>query len=659
MAEPRSFFSSVQEFQDTLNIHFTKAFGMDINAFFKSFTTNSSGSLVAPKYEKPNISGIISSRNLNPFGFNTTFEGLVHGTGMVSDLEGDGFLLERNKEDIRTYGVKTPLTFVGWGYDIFGYPAPNEISGWNASGVYATGNVVPTFKFAGSGTRVESTGTYTPYEKWRAGPLDIRWDNIRKVWTGQYGLYPAIITEVFKDNVTLTDFNTPVEPEKLTYSAHIYDGISSGIVVTGVVPKVSRPKTGTYKVYPISTGNSCIITHCPDTNGRPAFGIFAWETPYAEFCSSDTSSDGVTSSLDPDSILDNLLDNPLPTIYGGVGHNLYGQDDILIGEETGELSKKTLIGMSGIAIDSTSVTGKVIISISSGVEFTFGNGVNTSITAISGLTTPLSIGQGGTGSSVKNFVDLSNGQSVSGIKTFISTVRLFPGTSGSPSLSFHNATNYGLNYSNNIISIISSGISISNVYSTGTVHNQSVLIAPTENYFPSLIVRQRSLPGFINATGALQSFSSDIQQWQNASGNNIAGVTASGVIYSQGLRVYATGTTKYIDLYVPSSTPGNYNISFPTGNGRLALSSEITGGPGGTHTHVTYKPSGIMDGINAEFTLISSPNPADSLQLFKNGLLQYSGAGDDFILASGNIIVFNQLGNVPVSGDKLISYYII
>lgn len=45
-------------------------------------------------------------------------------------------------------------------------------------------------------------------------------------------------------------------------------------------------------------------------------------------------------------------------------------------------------------------------------------GANSDITSLSGLTTPLPISEGGTGSATQNFVDLTTNQSIAGIKTF-------------------------------------------------------------------------------------------------------------------------------------------------------------------------------------------------------------------------------------------------
>ena len=49
-------------------------------------------------------------------------------------------------------------------------------------------------------------------------------------------------------------------------------------------------------------------------------------------------------------------------------------------------------------------------------------GANSNITSLTGLTTALSIAQGGTGSATKNFVDLTTAQSIGGAKTFTSAI---------------------------------------------------------------------------------------------------------------------------------------------------------------------------------------------------------------------------------------------
>lgn len=63
-------------------------------------------------------------------------------------------------------------------------------------------------------------------------------------------------------------------------------------------------------------------------------------------------------------------------------------------------------------------------------------------------------------------------------------------------------------------------------------------------------------------------------------------------------------------------------------------------------------PSGTINGSNVTFTLANTPNPALSLVLFRNGVLQYP-AGIDFTLSSSTITFVT----APLTGDNLITWY--
>ncbi len=64
-------------------------------------------------------------------------------------------------------------------------------------------------------------------------------------------------------------------------------------------------------------------------------------------------------------------------------------------------------------------------------------------------------------------------------------------------------------------------------------------------------------------------------------------------------------------------------------------------------------PSGVIDGVNAVFTLAFAPSPATSLQLVRGGLTQKPV--DDFTL-SGLTITFLS-GSLPLPGDELVAWY--
>lgn len=77
------------------------------------------------------------------------------------------------------------------------------------------------------------------------------------------------------------------------------------------------------------------------------------------------------------------------------------------------------------------------------------------------------------------------------------------------------------------------------------------------------------------------------------------------------------------------------------------------GGAAGSSFADGEVPAGAVNGVNAVFTLASSPSPAASLDLYRNGLFQRQGA--DYQI-SGNTVTFF-LGSVPQSGDLLVASY--
>jgi hypothetical protein len=80
----------------------------------------------------------------------------------------------------------------------------------------------------------------------------------------------------------------------------------------------------------------------------------------------------------------------------------------------------------------------------------------------------------------------------------------------------------------------------------------------------------------------------------------------------------------------------------------------LSGGGDGTLSFVdSDSPAGTLDGVNSQFTLSAAPNPASSLAVFRNGLLQKTG--QDFTL-NGQTLAFVS-GAIPQSGDTLLASY--
>jgi hypothetical protein len=78
------------------------------------------------------------------------------------------------------------------------------------------------------------------------------------------------------------------------------------------------------------------------------------------------------------------------------------------------------------------------------------------------------------------------------------------------------------------------------------------------------------------------------------------------------------------------------------------------GGGDGTLSFVdSDSPSGTLDGVNSQFMLSALPNPASSLTLYRNGLLQK--VGQDYTL-NGQILAFASVAT-PQPGDTLLAWY--
>jgi hypothetical protein len=63
-------------------------------------------------------------------------------------------------------------------------------------------------------------------------------------------------------------------------------------------------------------------------------------------------------------------------------------------------------------------------------------------------------------------------------------------------------------------------------------------------------------------------------------------------------------------------------------------------------------PSGAINGVNTVFNLVNSPNPAKSLSLYLNGVIQ-TGGGIDYTLAGATITFVV----APATGDTIIAWY--
>ena len=88
----------------------------------------------------------------------------------------------------------------------------------------------------------------------------------------------------------------------------------------------------------------------------------------------------------------------------------------------------------------------------------------------------------------------------------------------------------------------------------------------------------------------------------------------------------------------------------------LQLFGPSNAGTTGNHSHVFNDvPAGTLNGVNDTFTLSGTPVPATSLMLFKNGIIQKPGSGNDFTLSVSAVVFASD--NIPPAGSNLLASY--
>jgi hypothetical protein len=130
---------------------------LSLDGLFVPYSTSPTPlSLNMPHFEVPNSGSFPTVNNLNPFGEdNGIGMFLPERSGIPSNLAND---IINYGGDVKAIALKAPVVVGGWGYDINGKPVPSD----------SGNNFVPNYK--------------NRADLWKVGPLDIRWDDSRKVW---------------------------------------------------------------------------------------------------------------------------------------------------------------------------------------------------------------------------------------------------------------------------------------------------------------------------------------------------------------------------------------------------------------------------------------------------------------------------------------------
>lgn len=602
------------------NYPYTWIFGGGIPSLIKPFSNNINAT--GYPHHAPSIwsnTGVVGttyqfwpggadSSGLNPYGNNTLGEGIISGPNKPSDLD-----LYMDRADVRTHGIKFPMQVVGWGFDIFGYPAPNYNRDWSASGIYSQrvntnpaspSGGLPGSYFATSGNIAFAKGHQVEYDYWHSGPVDLRWDNYRKVWSSPNSVQSAKILAAYNSGVAISNYATPIFASGITYDAIVQDGEATRIFVTGVSHIGPKPYDDTYKVYPLSSGSFCFIVH-HETSGIPRFAVWAVERPGVFECSSSSSGSASSDPYASASLgylsYSLLSSEPLRVEYGGNGIDNIPSGALLLGNPSGvgPAIPYVLFPGSGISITSEKLeiaeSGSLTIAIADTVSFNEA-GVNNTITELQGLTTPLSISQGGTGASTKNFLDVTTNQTAGGLKTFPSGIRVGSGTLASPSISFSGDVDTGfyLLSSQDGFGVTASSTGMFTVkgqYGTDFASQVRILttVIPTgasSNYkLAPLVVRQYYDPVYNNHIQVWLDRGDNILSYVNQNGQFLGTtLTASGA--PSGL---VSGTL--LSIFAPSSFVGS-TISCQNNNSGVYFSvdkngSELTLGASGNKTTLT------------------------------------------------------------------------
>ena len=144
------------------------------------------------------LNPLASGHNINWVNRNRTITNpSIEEAGYASDAAPINRAAEESLDTARPVGLRGPIVMSGWGYDATtGHPVPNlrhdadnRYDEWGSSN-YGRQRYVPNqLKAKTKGGMQHDFKHFLPQhmrrpDKWKVGPLDLRWDHQRKVWVG-------------------------------------------------------------------------------------------------------------------------------------------------------------------------------------------------------------------------------------------------------------------------------------------------------------------------------------------------------------------------------------------------------------------------------------------------------------------------------------------
>jgi hypothetical protein len=220
-------------------------------------------------------------------------------------------------------------------------------------------------------------------------------------------------------------------------------------------------------------------------------------------------------------------------------------------------SSQTTAGLTGTIAIANGGTGAASAAAARTALGAAASGANSDITSLTGLTSPLPVNEGGTGSATQNFVDLNNTQTITGTKTFASTIL------GSISGNASTATTAAMAAS-----------VVNGVYTTGSYADPAWLTSLNAGKLTGTVANA-SLPSNVALTSAANTFTAGTQDFSGAGATLpvralLSAATPASCVASKEL------------LVKTDATPGQQLfICNATGNGWVLVGGGASGGSGG------------------------------------------------------------------------------
>lgn len=180
--------ATMDEIDATLLPNYAQKAGGSIDNLMTVFSTDpDDSSFNGPKFVEPDSTDI-TVEDLNPFKDKEHPDGTQHN--FLAVVRG-GIIPNRGLVNldkgltggmVRSVGLRVPTILTGWGHDIAGNPVPNANDNYPDE---ADDEFLEEYRLR----------TY----KWKSGPLDVRWDEDRGVWTGSS---PFFIGKVIENDIS-------------------------------------------------------------------------------------------------------------------------------------------------------------------------------------------------------------------------------------------------------------------------------------------------------------------------------------------------------------------------------------------------------------------------------------------------------------------------